>query len=81
MPVESHPIHPMTQFPADYRPGCYNAPRPKKDSDGYWVQERRYNADGTYVYADKFIPYRFTEECHHDGIYSNCEGCEHRRVK
>jgi len=59
-------------------PGCYNQPRPTEKS-GYWVLTRRYMPDGRYFLEDEWIPFRMSTECHHDGIYANCEGCNWRK--
>jgi hypothetical protein len=59
------------------RPGCYNQPRPTEES-GYFVLTRKYQPDGRYHLEDEWIPYRFTTACHHEGIYADCTGCEHK---
>lgn len=60
------------------RPGCYNQPRPT-DKSGYYVKARKYWPDGHYHLEDEWIPFAMSKECHHDGLYSDCDGCTHRR--
>lgn len=67
MPVIEHPIHPMTQKPADYKYGCFNVPA---RGDGYWAHP--WAATG-----GKWVPFRMTHGCAYDMSSSDtaCDGC------
>ena len=61
------------------RPGCWNKPRVEEGA-GYWLQTRAYcSHSGRYVPVDEWIEDRFSRECHHDSLYTDCTGCEWRK--
>lgn len=83
MPVIDHPIHPSTQFGADFRYGCWN--RPDKFAPHYWAPQRRFFPDGSFDVVSVRVPFRMSHECRSDGINGlgredgACAGCQHIR--
>lgn len=58
-PVLDHEVHASVIKIGNEPYGCANAVQ----KDGYWVQEREYRRDGTYVMRDHFIPHRMSTGC------------------
>ena len=74
-PVEDHEVHESVRHAADKPYGCSNI---KPMAKGYWIQERQYRKDGTYVMRDKFIEHRMSDACRNYYLwYSDikCRGC------
>lgn len=55
--------------------GCHN----RTIGAGYFVKVRVYSTDGTYIYADKFIPHVMSEDCRYDkkATDERCANCKH----
>lgn len=77
MAVLTHEVHEKVRIEHNKPYGCNGF---DKRSHGYWVQERSYRRDGTYVLRDKFMEYRMSHECRYDMSLSDprCENCENR---
>lgn len=75
MPVLDHDVHEKVKVGSDFKYGCNNnKPRGK----GYWVQEREYKTDGTYVLRDHFIKHQNTTACRSFALWdidSACRNC------
>ena len=77
MAVLEHEVHEKVRIELNKPYGCNGFGNRSK---GYWVQERQYKSDKTYVIRDKFIEYRMSHECRYDMSLNDprCENCKHR---
>ena len=77
MAVLTHEVHEKVKIEANKPYGCNGF---DERSPGYWVQERSYCANGTYVLINKFLPYRMSRECRYDMSLTDprCENCKNR---
>ena len=76
MPVIDHESSEQVKRAGDAPYGC-------KDcifADGYFLLEREYQADGTYVMRNKFIKHTMSKECRYDRSLSDprCAQCGHK---
>lgn len=55
--------------------GCHN----RTIGAGYYLKQRVYSPDGTYIYTDKFIPHVMSMDCRYDHQKDDerCQGCRH----
>lgn len=77
MAVLTHEVHEKVKIALNKPYGCNGF---EKRVEGYWVQERSYQSNGTWVLLDKFIPYRMSKECRYDMSLTDprCENCKNR---
>ena len=77
MAVLTHEVHEKVRIAINKPYGCNGF---DKRGKGYFVQERSYRKDGTYVLRDKFIEYRMSHECRYDMSLADprCESCKNR---
>lgn len=77
MPVHDHEISPLTQVDESFRYGCHSKHSPPVRSPGYWVKQREYKPDGTFIMVDSFIPHNMSVLCRYDKRSSdiNCFDC------
>ena len=72
MAVLDHEVHEKVKIGADFKYGCNNdKPRGK----GYWVQEREYRSNGTYIMMSKFIPFRMSVPCRNFYLWDTDNAC------
>ena len=71
MPVLDHEVHDSVKSTGTEPYGCSSAIQ----KDGYWIQERAYRKDGTYVMRDRFVPHRMSKDCRNFYLWYKDAGC------
>ena len=80
-PVLDHEVHEKVKINENTPYGCNGR---SGFSKGYWVQEREYRRDGTYVMRDHFIPHRLSADCRSFYLWNidpRCSGCTTKKDK
>ena len=72
MPVEEHEVHESVRHSADKLYGCNSN---KRLQNGYWLQEREYRQNGTYIMMHKFIPHKMSVDCRNYYLWYSDPGC------
>ena len=77
-PVIDHEVHEKVKIAEDTPYGCNG----RTDfSKGYWVQEREYRTDGTYVMRDHFIERRMSTACRSFYLWDTDPRCNNCSTK
>ena len=72
MPVEEHEVHESVRHSADKLYGCNSN---KRLQNGYWLQEREYRQNGTYIMMHKFVEHRMSFNCRNYYLWYSDPGC------